>query len=141
MKPRVSSADSSSTHKISGRGPGPGVIVVEDQRLIAEFFALHCRAIGLQVMQQCGTVKAGLAAIREHRPSLVLMDISLPDGDGLELARIVLEELPGVKILAISSHRDPWTMLQVQRIGVHGFVDKHEQRPELLTKAIEAVLA
>jgi DNA-binding NarL/FixJ family response regulator len=46
-----------------------------------------------------------------------------------------------VKILAISSHRDPWTMLQVQRIGLHGFVDKNEQRPEVLTEAIHAVLA
>jgi DNA-binding NarL/FixJ family response regulator len=68
------------------------------------------------------------------------MDISLPDGDGLELARMVLEEQPGLKILSISSHRDPWTMLQIQRIGLHGFVDKHEQRPGVLTEAIEAVL-
>ncbi len=69
------------------------------------------------------------------------MDISLPDGDGLELAQVILNELPEVKILTVSSHRDPWTMIQVQRIGLHGFVDKNDQRPEVLTEAILAVLA
>jgi DNA-binding NarL/FixJ family response regulator len=115
-------------------------IVVEDQRLVAEFFMLHCRALGHEVVAHCGTIREGLAVIRKLRPTLVLMDISLPDGDGLELARIVLEEQPGLKILSISSHRDPWTMLQIQRVGLHGFVDKHEQRPEILTEAIRAVL-
>jgi len=117
------------------------VVVVEDQRLIAEFFTHHCRDLGLEVVQVCGTWREGQAAIRAHRPDLVLMDISLPDGDGLELAKVVLEELPDTKLLAISSHRDPWTMLQVQRIGLHGYVDKNEQRPEVLTEAIGAVLS
>jgi DNA-binding NarL/FixJ family response regulator len=121
--------------KASGR-----VVIVEDQRLVAEFFTHHCRDLGLEVVQACGTCREGLLAIRKHRPDLVLMDISLPDGDGLELAKTVLDELAPIKILAISSHRDPWTMLQVQRIGLHGFVDKNEQRPEVLSEAIHAVL-
>ncbi len=125
----------------AGKKPSKGrVIVIEDQRLIAEFFAFHCRDLGLQVLRQCGTCREGLAAVRELQPDLILMDISLPDGDGLELAKTVLDELPQIKILAISSHRDPWTMLQVQRIGLHGFVDKNDQRPEVLSEAINAVL-
>ena len=131
---------------LPGNAPGERasigrVIVVEDQRLVAEFFTYHCRDLGLEVLQHCGTCREGLSAIRAHRPDLVLLDISLPDGDGLELAKTILDELPEVKILAISSHCDPWTMLQVQRIGLHGFVDKNEQRPEVLTAAIHAVLA
>lgn len=107
---------------------------------MAEFFNFHCRDLGLQVVQQCVTRQEGLAAVRLHRPELLLLDISLPDGDGLELAKITLTESPQTRILAISSHRDPWTMLQVQRIGLHGFVDKNEQRPEILSDAIHAVL-
>ncbi len=134
-----------SADTIPGKGAaGPlasgRVVIVEDQRIVAEFFTYHCRDLGLQVLQTCGTCKDGLAVIRKHKPDLVLLDISLPDGDGLEMAKIVLEELASVKILAISSHRDPWTMLQVQRIGLHGFVDKNEQRPEVLSEAIHAVL-
>ncbi|MFZ5494346.1 MAG: response regulator [Verrucomicrobiota bacterium] len=124
-----------------GGGAGIGrVVIVEDQRLVAEFLQFHCRDLRLEVVQHAGGCRDGLAAIRQHRPDLVLLDISLPDGDGLELARTVIDELPGVKILAISSHHDPWTMLQVQRIGIHGFVDKNDQRPEVLSEAIFAVL-
>ena len=83
------------------------VVVIEDQRLVAEFFSMHCRDIGLEVLQSCATFAEGLAAIRQHRPNLVLMDISLPDGNGLDLAKTILKELPRVKILGISSHRDP----------------------------------
>jgi DNA-binding NarL/FixJ family response regulator len=125
----------------AGAAPPARVIIVEDQRIVAEFFTHHCREIGLQVLQACGTCKDALAAIRKLSPDLVLMDISLPDGDGLDLAKTVLDELPLIKVLAISSHRDPWTMLQVQRIGLHGFVDKNEQRPEVLTEAIRTVLS
>jgi DNA-binding NarL/FixJ family response regulator len=116
------------------------VVIVEDQRLVAEFMQFHCRDLRLDVLHRAMGYREGLAAIREHKPDLVLLDISLPDGDGLELARIVIDELPRVKLLAISSHHDPWTMLQVQRIGIHGFVDKNDQRPEILTEAIFAVL-
>lgn len=116
------------------------VVIVEDQRLVAEFLQFHCRDLRLEVVQHAAGFHDALAAIRQHQPDLVLLDISLPDGDGLELARIVIDELPRVKILAISSHHDPWTMLQVQRIGIHGFVDKNDQRPEVLSEAIFAVL-
>lgn len=116
------------------------VVIVEDQRMVAEFLQFHCRDMRLEVVQHGAGYHSGLAAIRQHKPDLVLLDISLPDGDGLDLARIVIEELPRVKILAISSHHDPWTMLQVQRIGIHGFVDKTDQRPEILTEAIHSVL-
>ena len=116
------------------------VVIVEDQRLVSEFLQFHCRDLRLQVMQQCVGFQDGLAAIRLHKPDLVLLDISLPDGDGLELAKLVIDELPRVKVLAISSHHDPWTMLQVQRIGIHGFVDKNDQRPEVLSEAMLAVL-
>lgn len=116
------------------------VIIVEDQRLVAEFLQFHCRDQRLEVLQRCAGFREALAAIRMHKPDLVLLDISLPDGDGLELARMIIEELPKTKLLAISSHHDPWTMLQVQRIGIHGFVDKHDQRAEVLSEAIHAVL-
>jgi DNA-binding NarL/FixJ family response regulator len=117
------------------------VVIIEDQRLLAEFFTLHCRHLGLQVVQWCSNCREGMDAIRENRPDLVLLDISLPDGDGLDLAKQVLGKMPQVKILAISAHCDAWTMLQIQRIGLHGFVDKHGQNPEILSEAIQAVLA
>jgi len=140
MRSHVKSADAIPGSEGGGNSCIGRVIIVEDQRLVAEFLQFHCRDLRLEVVRHCTGFVDGLAAIRELQPDLVLLDISLPDGDGLELARILIEELPRVKVLTISSHHDPWTMLQVQRIGIHGFVDKNDQRPEVLTEAIHAVL-
>jgi DNA-binding NarL/FixJ family response regulator len=140
MIKRVKSPDSIPGSDSGGISYIGRVVIVEDQRLVSEFLQFHCRDLRLEVVQQCGSFEEGLAAIRLHKPDMVLMDISLPDGDGLELARMVIDELPRVKVLAISSHHDPWTMLQVQRIGIHGFVDKNDQRPEVLSEAMLAVL-
>ncbi|MBI2518646.1 MAG: response regulator transcription factor [Opitutae bacterium] len=120
---------------------GIRVVIIEDQRLIADFFSLHCQAIGLKVAAIAVTLADGLAAVRQHSPELLLLDFSLPDGSGLEAAKILQKDFPAMRILGISSHRDPWTLLQVQRLGLHGFVDKHDQRPDVLTEAIKAVLA
>lgn len=117
------------------------MVIIEDQRLVAEFFTLHCQSLGLKVVATCATVQEGQEQVRKLEPALVLLDFSLTDGSGLELAKTLLAERPELKIIGVSSHRDPWTMLQVQRMGLHGFVDKHEQRPEVLSEAIRAVLA
>jgi DNA-binding NarL/FixJ family response regulator len=116
------------------------VVIVEDQRLIAEFFTYHCRALGLDVAAVCGTLREGAQAVRDHSPELLLLDFSLPDGSGLDLVRRIAEDHPKLRIIGVSSHRDSWTMLQVQRLGLHGFVDKNDQRPQVLTEAIEHVL-
>lgn len=133
-----------SQHGKSDKPPplgGVRVVIIEDQRLVADFFSLHCQAIGLKVLPVCVTLAEGLAALRRHSPGLLLLDFSLPDGSGLAVAKQLMADFPAMKILGISSHRDPWTLLQVQRIGLHGFVDKHDQRPEVLTEAIKSVLA
>lgn len=109
--------------------------------MFAEFLSLHCRDLRLEVVAVCNTGTDGLAAVRHHQPDLLLLDFSLPDADGLEIARTLLAEFPRMKILGISSHRDPYTMLQVQRLGLHGFIDKQDQRPEVLTQAVQLVMS
>lgn len=109
--------------------------------MVAEFFSVHCAALGFEVLPWCGTCREAWVAIRTHLPDLLLLDISLPDGDGLEVAKRIQKEFAQIKILAISAHRDPWTMLQVQRLCLNGFVDKNEQSTDTLTAAIRSVLA
>jgi DNA-binding NarL/FixJ family response regulator len=83
--------------------------------------------------------RRGLVAIRKLRPDFVLLDISLPDMDGLEVAAAVLKELPATKVLALSSLRDPVTLKRVRDLGIHGFVDKRDQTVERLKEAIDLV--
>ncbi|MBA4138296.1 MAG: hypothetical protein C0518_13370 [Opitutus sp.] len=123
-----------------GRRVSGKVMIVEDQLLVAELFAAHCRGMGLDVVAQCDRLETAASVLRKHKPDLVLLDFSMPDGNGLEAGVKWMEEMPQLRVIGVSSHRDPWTMLQVQRSGLHGFVDKNEQRPDVLSEAIEAVL-
>jgi DNA-binding NarL/FixJ family response regulator len=116
------------------------VVVVEDHALIADLLAAVCeRDFGFTVAAARSSGAAGLSAVREHRPDLVLLDISLPDLDGLDLAGTVRRELPAARILVLSSLRDPATLRRVREIGVHGYVDKREQTLPVLREAIRQV--
>lgn len=116
-------------------------MIVEDQRLFADFLAGCFREWGITVLCVTESGREGLAATRREQPDLLLLDFALPDIDGLEVARQVLAECPDVRVIGVSSHRDAWTMLQVQRLGLHGFVDKMDQNAEVLRQALETVMA
>lgn len=116
-------------------------MVIEDHRLFADFLVACFTEWGVEVLLHTASGREGLRFVCERRPDVLLLDFSLPDMDGLEIARQVLAECPEVKVLGISSHRDAWTMLQVQRLGLHGFVDKLDQDRAVLRRAMESVLA
>ena len=62
------------------------ILVVEDEANIADLVALYLAREGFRVLQQ-GTGTGALDAVRDHRPRLVVLDIGLPDIDGLEVCR------------------------------------------------------
>jgi len=116
------------------------IAIIEDQALIADLLAAVCRRdfkFTVAVNETHG--RKGLELIKKHRPDLVLLDISLPDMDGLDLAETILRCLPETKILALSSLRDPVTLKRVRDLGIHGFVDKRDQNVRLLKEAIDLV--
>lgn len=120
---------------------GRRAVIVEDQRLFADFLAGCFDSWRIRVVGNTASGREGLALARRERPDLLMLDFALPDMDGLEVARQVLAECPDVRVIGVSSHRDAWTMLQVQRLGLHGFVDKMDQNTESLRTAVQSVLA
>lgn len=93
--------------------------------------------------QVCGEAANGAAAIdkvRELRPDLVILDISMPGVDGFEAARIIRKFFPKVRILIFSVHNATQLMKDAQDIGVSGFVEKSESG-QVLLKAIDTVMA
>jgi two-component system response regulator NreC len=81
----------------------------------------------------------GLGLCGDAQPDLVLLDLDLPDYDGLDLAAEIAREAPQARILVLSSHADPYSVHRIQSAGIHGFVDKNEQSPEMLREAMRAV--
>lgn len=108
--------------------------------MLAELLATLCRRdFKFRVVLEETHGLKGLAKIRVLKPDMVLLDLSLPDADGLDIAAVILQELPDTKVLAISSLRDRFTLKRVRDLGIHGFMDKREQNVKLLREAIHLV--
>lgn len=118
------------------------LVLIEDQTMIRELLIIECR----QAMPDAKVFGAasgaeGVALCEREQPEMVLLDLVLPDGDGLDLVATLRAKVSEVKILVLSSHADEYTMLRVQQSGVNGFVDKNDQAVEVLKEALRAVIS
>jgi CheY-like chemotaxis protein len=100
------------------------VLVVDDDRAFRGLATRMLEAMGLQVVGEAGTVAAATVAAAELRPDAVLVDVGLPDGDGLALAQ-TLAALPWrPRIVLTSSDADAADEPAARRVGAIGFVAK-----------------
>ena len=83
--------------------------------------------------------KLFLDSISDFMPEVVLLDIVMPEMDGLQVAERIRSNYPEVKILVLSAETDEATVLKSIEIGVNGFISKASQ-PEELYNAIETIV-
>jgi len=81
----------------------------------------------------------GLELCRTGQPDVIILDLALPDRDGLDALDDLLAASPRSKIIGISGYTDEFTLHRAIHSKLHGFVDKNEQTVEALTDAITAV--
>jgi DNA-binding NarL/FixJ family response regulator len=90
----------------------------------------------------CGEATTGLEAFEQTKllkPDLVILDVSMPVLNGLEVAHRISRTMPKVKILLFTMHNSPQFAKDVSKTGAHGYVCKASGE-ELLTQAMETVL-
>ena len=83
----------------------------------------------------CGEAKNGAEALQkavELQPDLILLDISMPDSNGLEVARLIKVHAPRVKMLVISQNDSLAMLPAVMQAGGNGYVDKSRLGMDLL---------
>ena len=100
------------------------VLIVDDHPLFARGLADLIGARGLQVL---GVAKDGLEAlemVREMRPDVVLMDISMPRCDGLAATRLIKAELPDTKIVVVTASEDNKDVFEAVKSGASGYILK-----------------
>jgi DNA-binding NarL/FixJ family response regulator len=116
------------------------VLVADDQALVrAGFVALLDAQDGIAVIAEADTGAAALVAARELRPDVVLMDIRMPEMDGLEAtSRILAEADWGVRVLILTTFDPDEYVYRALRAGASGFVLK-DIPPEELPTAVRTV--
>jgi len=92
------------------------------------------------VVSGAPNAESGLNLCREAQPDVVILDLALPDHDGLDVLDEFLEASPKSKVIGISGYTDEFTMHRATHSKLHGFVDKNEQTIESLSAAIHAVM-
>ncbi|MEV0295432.1 response regulator transcription factor [Nocardia sp. NPDC050710] len=92
----------------------------------------------LSVIGEAGDVAQAMEGIRELRPDVAVLDVRLPDGNGIELCRDLLADLEGLRCLILTSYTDEHAMLDAILAGASGYVVKNIKGMEL-AEAIKAV--
>ena len=92
----------------------------------------------IEVVGEAATGRECLARIEEWRPDMVIMDISMPDINGIEATRILKKQWPKIKIIIFSMHSSPEYIYRAFQAGACGYVLKESIGSELIN-AIKAV--
>ena len=85
-----------------------------------------------------GTAAEAIEAARTHRPDLVIMDIRLPDGSGIEATREIRAENPAIRVLMLTSYPDEEAVFAAIVAGASGYLLKRSRARDLIA-ALEAV--
>ena len=102
------------------------LLIIDDDPAFRALARRVLSGTGLGVVGEADTAAAGLAAAVELRPEVVLVDVGLPDGDGIVLARD-LAALPwGPRVVLTSVDADAATSEDVRESGAHGFAPKDD---------------
>jgi NarL family two-component system response regulator LiaR len=92
----------------------------------------------IEVVADAADGAAALRAVTEHDPDVVLMDLVLPEVDGVEAIRRIAAERPGTRVIALTSFLDDDKLFPAVRAGASGYLLK-DVEPQQLVEAIRAV--
>lgn len=112
--------------------PMPVAVVLEDEREIRQFVRVSLESEGWQVFE-AGTVKQGLVEAGTRRPDLVIADLGLPDGDGIDFIREV-RAWSSMPIIVLSARTDERNKVLALDAGADDFITKPFGTAELLAR-------
>jgi DNA-binding NarL/FixJ family response regulator len=115
------------------------LLVVDDHEVVRQgLVALLDRRDGFQVVAEAGTVAEAVEQARRHQPDLVIMDVRLPDGSGIEACRDIRAEFPSTRVVMLTSYPDEEAVLSAIVAGANGYLLKQIRARDLVA-ALEAV--
>ena len=115
------------------------LLIVDDHEIVRQgLVALLGRREGFEVVAEAGSVAESIEMARRYQPDVVVMDVRLPDGSGIEACREIRAELPETKVVMLTSYPDDDAVLSAIVAGASGYLLKQVRARDLVA-ALEAV--
>ncbi|MBW1799205.1 MAG: response regulator transcription factor [Deltaproteobacteria bacterium] len=109
------------------------ILIIDDHPLFREGLKAILRQEDMyEVIGEAGNGHEGLSMVRQMKPDFVLMDISLPDQNGIELTREIRTLSPGTRVLIVSMHNKVETIAEAFQAGATGYIVKESTTKRLL---------
>ena len=122
------SSESSAALMPAGDSHPSQVFVVEDSDVVRALWrTVVAKIAGLSLRGEFNRASAAVAAIRREPPHVVLLDINLSDGNGMEVLRVVAAEHPKTKVIVVSNCSDPTHRRYFAKAGAYAFFDKSHE--------------
>jgi DNA-binding NarL/FixJ family response regulator len=116
----------------------PRVVIADDHPVFRHGLRAVLAADGVDVVADVASGAEAVAAVREHTPDVVLMDLAMPGGDGLEATREIGAVAPQVAVLVLTMSEDDDALLAAMRAGARGYLVKGTG-PEEIGRAVRSV--
>lgn len=114
------------------------VLLVDDHAVVRRGLRAVLTQPRIEVVGEAGSVASGIDEARRLRPDVVVLDLRLPDGSGIEACRDIRAELPETKVLILTSYADEDALFSAVMAGAAGYVLK-DLDPNRLIDAVRAV--
>lgn len=109
------------------------LVIVDDHAVLRQSLVKTVLAEGdFEVVGEAGSFEEALQVLRESRPDIALLDIRLPDGDGIMLAEAARRDMPAIRILFLTMQDDDGTIRRAIEQGADGYIAKTSSTDELL---------
>jgi DNA-binding NarL/FixJ family response regulator len=114
------------------------LLIVDDHTLVRQGLRQLCETLGNCAVEEADNGAQAVELARTAQPDVILMDIVMPDMDGVEAIRRIIGETPAARIIALTMYRREQYMLNAIRAGARGYLLKTVDAGELIA-AIKAV--
>lgn len=110
------------------------VLIAEDHEIVRAGLRILISADPeLEIAGETNNGQAAVRLARKLQPDVVLMDLAMPKGNGLEASRDISRQVPGSKVLVLSAHQDEEMVQRAMEAGARGYMTKHSAADELLS--------
>ena len=117
------------------------ILLADDHKIVRDGLqALIAQEADMEVVAEGATGRDAVAQAASVRPDVMVLDISMPDLNGIEATRQILAHAPGARVIALSMHADRRFVMEMLRAGAVGYLLKDSTFEEL-ARAIRAVAA